>query len=87
MLTQKYLKPVKPLFLSISHRKHHIVSGMSQYQSIYPTGEFDPAYKHFFEQFYKISDTPDAHELYSKQFTQDATLVMASKTVKGRDGT
>ncbi|KAI5242282.1 hypothetical protein E4T47_03306 [Aureobasidium subglaciale] len=59
---------------------------MSSYTSEYPAGDkFDPAYKAFFESFYETSDTPDAHEKYSKQFTQDATLIMASKKVQGRE--
>lgn len=40
----------------------------------------------FFETFYKISDTAEAHENYVESFTTDATLVMASKTSTGRDG-
>ncbi|KAF1353892.1 hypothetical protein BDV97DRAFT_291349 [Delphinella strobiligena] len=59
---------------------------MSSYASEYPAGEqFDPAYKQFFERFYQISDTPDAHEEYSKQFTSNADLTMASKKAKGTD--
>ena len=59
---------------------------MSSYASEYPAVEFDPAYKKFFEEFYAISDTPDAHSRYVDQFTSDATLVMASKRAKGSDG-
>lgn len=60
---------------------------MSSYTSEYPAGDkFDPEYKTFFEKFYETSDTPTAHEEYSKQFTQDATLIMASKKVQGREG-
>ena len=59
---------------------------MSAYASEYPSVEFDAAYKKFFEEFYATSDTPEAHEKYIENFTNDATLVMASKTVKGSDG-
>lgn len=60
---------------------------MSSYASEYPAGDkFDPEYKAFFEQFYETSDTPSAHEKYSNQFTQDATLIMASKNAQGREG-
>lgn len=60
---------------------------MSSYASQYPAGDkFDPEFKAFFENFYQTSDTPDAHEKYSKQFTQDATLIMASKKAQGREG-
>ncbi|THW76639.1 hypothetical protein D6D17_10423 [Aureobasidium pullulans] len=59
---------------------------MSSYASEYPAGDkFDPEYKAFFEQFYETSDTPSAHEKYSNQFTQDATLIMASKNAQGRE--
>lgn len=59
---------------------------MSAYASEYPSVEFDAAYKKFFEEFYATSDTPDAHEKYIENFTKDATLIMASKKVKGSDG-
>ncbi|PNS18702.1 hypothetical protein CAC42_5241 [Sphaceloma murrayae] len=59
---------------------------MSQYQASWPSGQqHDPAYVSFFENFYKISDTPDAHDEYVNQFTSDATLIMASKKVAGKD--
>lgn len=48
--------------------------------------DLDPDFKSFFEDFYATSDTPEAHEHYVKYFTDDATLVMASKTVKGSEG-
>jgi len=41
--------------------------------------------KAFFEGFYKLSDTPDAHEAYADSFTENATLVMASKKCVGRE--
>ncbi|KAF3036297.1 hypothetical protein E8E12_004198 [Didymella heteroderae] len=58
---------------------------MSAYASEYPSVEFDSVYKEFFEQFYATSDTPDAHEKYVENFTDDAILIMASKKVKGSD--
>jgi hypothetical protein len=58
------------------------------YKSEYPAGvQVDDGIKAFFEEFYKTSDTPDAHEKYADSFTGDATLVMASKKVAGREGT
>jgi hypothetical protein len=59
---------------------------MSAYTSEYPSVEFDGDFKKFFEEFYAVSDTPDAHEKYVENFTKDATLVMASKRVQGSDG-
>lgn len=58
---------------------------MSFYVSEYPNVDFDPALKRFYEEFYSISDTPDAHENYVQQFTKDATLIMASKIAKGHE--
>jgi len=59
---------------------------MSSYTSSWPTdSQQDPAVAKFFEQFYKISDTPDGHETYANQFTRNATLVMVSKKAEGRD--
>ena len=57
------------------------------YTSQYPPNiQIDKGIKAFFEEFYKISDTPDAHEKYADCFTGDATLVMASKKGVGREG-
>jgi hypothetical protein len=57
------------------------------YASQYPPDtQIDNGIKAFFEEFYKTSDTPDAHEKYADSFTSDATLVIASKKGIGRDG-
>jgi hypothetical protein len=48
--------------------------------------DLDPDFKSFFQDFYATSDTPDAHEHYVKYFTDDATLIMASKKVQGSEG-
>ncbi|KAG0646719.1 hypothetical protein D0Z07_6239 [Hyphodiscus hymeniophilus] len=56
------------------------------YASEYPPGvQVDEGIKAFFEEFYKTSDTPDAHDKYADSFTDGAVLVMASKRVQGRD--
>ena len=59
---------------------------MSQYYSQYPDVPVDAALKKYFEEFYKTSDTPGADEKYANSFTEDATLIMASKIVRGRSG-
>jgi hypothetical protein len=57
------------------------------YKSEYPPGvQIDDDIKAFFEEFYKTSDTPDAHDKYADSFTRDATLVVASKKGVGREG-
>jgi hypothetical protein len=57
----------------------------SPYTSSYPGTSFSPSYKRFFESFYQISDSADAHSQYVDQFTPDATLIMASKRCEGSD--
>ena len=60
---------------------------MSQYAAAVPQNAVvRPEIKHYFESFYAISDTPDAHEKYSQQFTKNAKLIMASNEANGRDG-
>ncbi|KAF1996495.1 hypothetical protein P154DRAFT_623115 [Amniculicola lignicola CBS 123094] len=57
---------------------------MTSYGSEYPPSiGFDADYKKFFEEFYATSDDPPAHDKYVSFFTEDATLIMASKTGKG----
>lgn len=60
------------------------------YASEYPSdSSVNSGIRDFFEAFYKISDTgpeEESHQSYADQFTNDATLVMASKVGKGRDG-
>jgi hypothetical protein len=48
--------------------------------------DLDPDFKSFFQDFYATSDTPAAHEHYVKYFTDDATLIMASKKAQGSTG-
>ncbi|RMY14735.1 hypothetical protein D0867_07051 [Hortaea werneckii] len=60
---------------------------MSQYQAQVPNGDLvKPEIHKYFESFYTISDTPDIHQKYSEQFTQNAKLIMASKEAQGRNG-
>jgi hypothetical protein len=57
------------------------------YKSQYPLEVVvDEEIKAFFEEFYKTSDSPEAHEKYADSFTGDATLIMASKKGVGREG-
>lgn len=60
---------------------------MDQYKSSYPsTPEVPPSLRLYFEAFYEISDTPEAHEKYVDCFTKDAIVVMASVKAEGSDG-
>lgn len=45
-----------------------------------------PEIKTYFERFYSISDNPNAHDDYAQSFTDDATLIMASKKATGQGG-
>jgi hypothetical protein len=60
---------------------------MSQYEASVPEdGSLQAGIASFFEAFYAISDTADAHEQYADHFTRDAKLIMASKETSGRQG-
>jgi hypothetical protein len=60
----------------------------SQYTSTYPPNlPFSPKYRDFISEFYRISDTPDAHDTYVSQFMPSARLVMGSKEANGSEGT
>lgn len=62
-------------------------SSQHSYASEYPAGlEFDAQFKHFFEQFYSTSDTPDVHDEYAQNFTKTATLIRASQPANGQNG-
>ena len=57
------------------------------YKSQYPSGvAVDPSIVEYFQDFYRISDTPDAHDEYTGKFTDDATFILASKVSHGREG-
>lgn len=60
---------------------------MRQYQAEISGNLVKPEIQKYFESFYEISDTPDAHQKYSEQFTKNAKLIMASNEANGRDGT
>lgn len=56
------------------------------YASSYPPDtEVDPGVKTFFENFYRISDTPSAHSEYVDSFTDTANFIMASKKAVGSE--
>jgi hypothetical protein len=60
---------------------------MSKYVASVPDdGSVKPEILKFFESFYQISDTPDAHEKYAAQFTKNAKFVMASNEANGSEG-
>lgn len=74
--------------LSYNYRRTALVTLMPHsYSSLYPSEiEVDDGIKDFFENFYRISDTPDSHDRYVDSFKDDATLVMGSKKAVGRGG-
>jgi hypothetical protein len=58
------------------------------YKSQYPDDTtVEPAIVKFFQNFYAVSDTPDALDEYLDLFEKDATFILASKTSSGHDGT
>lgn len=60
---------------------------MSQYTASVPSGgQVRPEIQTFFEEFYKVTDKPDAHERYIDMFTNDAKIFMGVNEFNGRDG-
>lgn len=60
---------------------------MAQYNaSVAEDGSLKAGVASFFEAFYAISDTAEAHEQYADYFTRDAKLIMGSKETSGRQG-
>lgn len=57
---------------------------MGQYTASVPSdGTVKPEIKDFFERFYAVSDDPEAHEEYSKQFTDNGILIMGPNESNG----
>lgn len=56
---------------------------MSTYVAELPSLTIDEDIPKFFENFYATSDNPSSHEEYARAFTDNATLVMGTKTVEG----
>lgn len=60
---------------------------MSQYTaSVPPGGQVRPEIQAFYEEFYKVTDTPDAHERYIDMFTSDAKIIMGVNEFNGQNG-
>ena len=60
---------------------------MAQYKASVPEdGSLKSGIASFFEAFYAISDTADAHEKYADYFTPNGKLIMAAKETSGRQG-
>jgi hypothetical protein len=60
---------------------------MSQYTASVPSGgQVRPEIRTFFEEFYRVTDDPDAHERYIGMFTNDAKIYMGVNEFGGRDG-
>jgi len=61
---------------------------MSQYRADVPASNLvKPEIRDYYEHFYAVSDTPDAHQKYAELYTKNAKLIMASNEANGRDGT
>jgi hypothetical protein len=50
------------------------------------SANLDPRIVPFFENFYKVSDTPEAHDAYVASFLPDADFVMGTKATRGAEG-
>lgn len=57
------------------------------YESQYPDDTpVEPGIVKFFQNFYAVSDRPEALDEYVDLFEKDATFMLASKVSRGHDG-
>lgn len=63
--------------------RYNTMSTTSTYVGELPSLTIDPRIPQFFERFYAISDNPDTHEEYAHSLTDDATMIMGTRTVEG----
>lgn len=81
-----YQSPITP-YLACCRGVRYTDRKMSQYIASVPEdGQVRPEIRSFFEEFYKISDTPDTHEKYADHFTKGGRLIMGPNEANGRDG-
>jgi hypothetical protein len=60
---------------------------MSQYIASVPQGgQVRSEIQTFFEEFYKVTDNPVAHDRYVDMFTNDAKIFMGVNEFTGREG-
>ncbi len=60
---------------------------MEPHEPEYPFGiTLHPVVDAFFKEFFRISDTPGLHDEYTKQFTETATFILASRVSHGTYG-
>ena len=52
----------------------------------FPINKKDSECYHLLSMFYVISDTRNEDEMYMRQFTSDATLIMGNTMAKGHQG-
>ncbi|TLD23735.1 hypothetical protein PspLS_06401 [Pyricularia sp. CBS 133598] len=55
----------------------------SEYAFPKPEVALDEGIYAFLEEFYRITDDPEAHDLYHQQYTTEATAIMATLKCKG----
>ena len=51
-----------------------------------PANPEDASIYDFLESFYRVSDTPDAHDTYTAQFAPDAVFALGSRKNQGASG-
>lgn len=58
----------------------------SDYTFAKPDVALDEGIYAFLEEFYRITDDPEGHDLYTQQYTPDGTAIMATFKCKGTEG-
>ncbi|TLS27312.1 hypothetical protein PpBr36_04273 [Pyricularia pennisetigena] len=57
----------------------------SDYTFAKPDIALDEGIYAFLENFYRISDDPEGHDMYLQQYTPDATVILSTHKVKGSE--
>lgn len=73
--------------IPLRHISSLLIVNMSHHQAEVPAdGSVKQDVRAFFEQFYLLSDTPEAHQEYANQFTENGVLIMIGDRRNGRQG-
>jgi hypothetical protein len=85
MTTTRILFPLRVATRSFT-RPLVLTATMSTYKGSTPSNpKVDPRIVEFYQNFYRVSDDPSAHDEYVDAMTKDGTLVMGSKKAVGAE--
>lgn len=84
MLTKIFLPYL--ITSNLQYRAVTLIAAMSTYVGQVPSDvKLDPRIVPFYENFYRVSDSPEAHDEYVDAMTSDGLLIMGTKKATGKD--